>query len=388
MSDTLHTDLHTDPAPHEPAIDAPIEVGDASAVGSAPMSLDSPSRLPAALAIATTFVLLLVLAFALVTGGADGADDDVVVEPTAAPDLAESPISPEPPVPAAEPPAEPAIQPVPVVPSLPDQAPSPVVDVDIPPVAPPAPSGATPPPPTMPPATPQPVLSVQPNISLDPGVLATTVRVENLGDAPLAYEVTNVGDGFDVDAPTGSVAPADHVDLWLTVDAAPVGDGPTPFLRDVVIESTGGDAEVTVDGQVEKPGHVIADFETVPLTDYRSAVTFTNVGGLPMEIVAVDGPGLRLEPLPDQIAAGESIQVDVAICQDHAPLPVLAPTGQPLQFRAVTWLAIDTGPVGAADDVEPVRAQTTISGTSLGWEPLDCSPVVDPPTDELTLSLG
>ncbi len=200
------------------------------------------------------------------------------------------------------------LEPVPVVPSLPDEGPEIAEpDVVIPPVAPPAPSGQQPPVPTSSPAAPQADLSVQATMSLDPGVLATSLRIENVGDAPLDYAVAAVGAGFDVDAPAGTVAAGAHLDLWVTIDATAVDGGPTPFERDIEITSNGGTATVTITGQVEKPGHVIADFESVPLAAYRSTVTFTNVGGLAMAIVAIASPPTLVNVTVERYAASGTL---------------------------------------------------------------------------------
>ena len=294
------------------------------ATGSAPGDSARPPRLLVAAAIAATLFLLLVVMWMLL-GSNDG--DQRASAPAAADAAAELATSDAQTMTGAHG-ADP-VEPVPTVPEIavPDQidldgtvvggspvgAPDPVPEP--PPPGPGAPDPGPPPPPP-----PAPELAAQAGYDLDPGILGVSITLQNEGDAPLAYELLNDGDGYSADAATGEIAPDGLAAIWLDLAVAPDGDGPTPFTRTVEVGSNGGNAEITVSGQVEKPGFLVVEAESVPIVDFRASVGFTNVGGLPLEITDVDAPGLTLSAIPDAIAAGETLTIELALC-DGDPLP-------------------------------------------------------------------
>lgn len=285
-----------------------------------------------------------------------------------------------PPPPAPTPPAPSAIPVSPI-----DDTPAAVT----PPVAPPPnPPPFEPPPPVVPPA-PSGKLIAQAEYALDPGVDAVSVALANQGEVALAYEIVNDGEGFAADVPTGEIAPGDASDVWIQLAITSEGDGPTVFERAIQIESDGGDAVVTVVGQVEKPGFVVAEFESLPLVDYRATVRFTNVGGLPVEIIGVESPGLEHAPVPQEIAANETLELDIAICATGETLPIFAPHPQPVpqppSFTIGSWVSIETR---SGPDAESEVATTTLMAHVPAFTPLDCTPVVDVPTGDIALSLG
>ena len=267
------------------------------------------------------------------------------------------------------------------VPSVPD-SPSPQLPTVVPPAPPSGQSSPLPPPP---PPVPAPVLDVQSSYELDPGVHGVTISLGNTGDAPLTFELANAGDGYTTDAAVGDIDPGGSVDLWLeldvSADGAIDGEGPTPFEREVVVTSNGGDATITVAGQVEKPGFLVPDHASLPLVDYRATVSFTNVGGLPVSITELDAPGFTFGPLPDSIAAGATLEIEVAICSDGAeflPLLINVPIpGWPFPgFRYGGGITVGT--------IEG-SATTELSAQSVVFDPPSCQSVVVGPSDDLTL---
>ena len=137
--------------------------------------------------------------------------------------------------------------------------------------------------------------------------------------------------------------------------------------------SDGGAAAVVVSGQVEKPGHLVAAFESLPFVDYRATVRFTNVGGLPLAITGLDAPGLAYAPLPDEIGAGESLDLEVAICAGGAPLPVLVAHPNPPQpipmFQIASWVTVET---------DANTESTQLHGWTFGFAPPSCETVFEP----------
>ena len=279
----------------------------------------------------------------------------------------------------------PGLEPVPTVPDI-GAVPVPTVPSSqapqTPTVIPPAPpSGQTSPPPPPPPPTPTPVLHVQPSYRLDPGVHGVTISVANTGDAALTFALANVGEGYTTDAPAGDLEPGTSADLWLDLDVAPEGDGPTPFERTIKVTSTGGDATISITGQFEKPGFLVPDHASLPLVDYRATVSFTNVGGLPVTITQLDAPGFTYGPLPDTVEAGETFTIDVAICAADADLlPVFASVPIPgLPFPGFRYGGEVT--VGTVEG----SATTELSAMTPVFTPPTCDPVVVSPTADLTL---
>ena len=277
----------------------------------------------------------------------------------------------------------------PVVSTVPERTLAPVEPTPVvpPPIAPPV----VPPVETSPPGPPPSaaVLVVQPAYTLDPGVHGVAIRLANHGDLTLDFSIDNDGDGFSADRPSGTIAPASSEDIWIDLDATSDGDGPTPIEQVVHVVSNGGEAAVTIDGQVEKPGHVIAEFADVPVVDNRATVRFANVGGLSVEITGVDAPGLRVAPLPERIGAGQTLEVDVAFCAGDGLPPIYVPLPQPQSpgphpptFLVGSWVALETV-AGSAD--EAVIARTELRAVVTAFVPLDCSPVVETPVDELAL---
>lgn len=278
------------------------------------------------------------------------------------------------------------------VPTVPDVGAVPVPSVphspspQVPPVVPSAPpSGQSSPPPPPPPPVPAPVLDVQPSYQLDPGVHGVTISLSNTGDATLAFELADVGDGYTTDVASGDVDPGASVDLWLDLDVsgdvAPESGGPTPFERVVHVSSNGGDATITIAGQVEKPGFLVPDHASLPLVDYRATVSFTNVGGLPVVITELEAPGFTTGPIPDSVAPGETLEVEIAICADDAELlPVLVSVPIPgAPFPGFHYGGDIT--VGTVEG----SATTELSTTSLLFDPPSCQPVVVGPSTDLTL---
>ena len=277
------------------------------------------------------------------------------------------------------------VQPVPTVPDI-GAVPVPSVphspSSQLPTVVPPAPpSGQPAPPPTPPAPVPTPVLDVQSSYELDPGVHGVTISLTNTGDASLTFELANAGDGYTTDVAVGEIDPGASVDLWLDLDVAPDGDGPTPFERVVDVSSNGGHATITIAGQVEKPGFLVPDHASLPLVDYRAIVSFTNVGGLPVVITQLDAPGFTTGPIPDSVAPGETLDVEVAICADDADLlPVLINVPIP----GAPFPGFHYGGEITVGTVEG-SATTELSATSLLFVPPSCQPVVVGPSLDLTL---
>ena len=256
------------------------------------------------------------------------------------------------------------------LPPLPDpeseDIPLPPPDPDLPDLPPPAPVTG-------------PSLSVTEHYTLDPGVHATSVALTNDGEDDLQYEIVNDGDGFDATSnETGTIEPGGVVDVWIELDVVAEGDGPTPFSRTIEVESNGGNTTITIEGQVEKPGFLVAEFESIPLVDYRATLRFTNVGELPVELTGGEAPGLTLVPLPDSIAGGETLEVDVAICAG-ADLPVFFATPIPPNplpmFHFASWVTLETA-AGSAT--------TSVAGTSIGFFPPSCE-AIDPGVGDITL---
>ena len=265
---------------------------------------------------------------------------------------------------------------VPTLDPLPDDAsePGPFPAVEDEPLPPPDPQLPDLPPPG--PPSNGASLSVTSHYQLDPGVDAVSIALANDGEADLHFEIANDGDGFDATVnESGTIEPGGVADVWIELEVTAEGEGPTPFSRIVEVESDGGDATVTIDGQVEKPGVLVAEFESIPLVDYRATLRFTNLGGLPIELSAVDAPGLTLAPLPDAVAAGETLELEVAICDDGAP-PVFFTTPIPANplpmFHFASWVTLET-PAGTAT--------TSVAGTSIGFFPPSCDPVEPGPGD-------
>lgn len=316
--------------PNEPLSAASTGISDSVAAsarvaaGSAPSGPAGPPRLLVAAALGATLFLLLVVVWMLL--GSNGGD-----QPASAPAAdgapAALPTSDTQTVTGAD--GADRVEPVPTIPEIavPDQVDlagtvvggSPVgVPDPVPEPPPPGPGAPDPGPP--PPPPPAPDLAAQADYELDPGIVGVSITLQNEGDAPLAYELLNDGDGYSADAPIGEIAPDGLAAIWLDLAVAPDGDGPTPFTRTVEVGSNGGSAEITVSGQVEKPGFLVVEAESVPIVDFRASVGFTNVGGLPLEITDVDAPGLTLSAIPDAIAAGETLTIELALC-DGDPLP-------------------------------------------------------------------
>jgi hypothetical protein len=127
----------------------------------------------------------------------------------------------------------------------------------------------------------------------------------------------------------------------------------------------------------------------LPLVEYRATLRFTNVGGLPVEIVGLDAPGLWYAPVPDEIAAGATYELDVAVCEGGAPLPIIIPHPQPFPnlptFTIGSTVVLET----LADPAdEPTTAETTVLGDVDVIDPLDCTPVIAVPSVDLTIQLG
>ena len=348
-------------------------------------------RTIAAAVAATIALLIAAVAFLATRSSSDVAAD---AAPTiSAPQVASSAPDPSPTVSGPSPTVE-AIDPPPVVesaPAPPGAGPSPVPTVDPvgpatpPSVVPPAPSGGnSSPPPTPAPPLPAPELQVQLAYELDPGVHGVTISLHNQGDAILDYELTNVGDGYQTAEPAGQLDAGASSDVWIDLDVAPDGDGPTPFERTVEIASNGGDATITVTGQVEKPGHLVADHLSLPLIDHRATVSFTNVGGLPVSITEIDAPGFTWELLPDEVAAGDTLELDVAICADDADqLPILenVPVPGPHDgFAVLGWEFGGDFTVGTDHGTSTVE----LTAASVDFDPPSCEPIVMVPTFELT----
>ncbi|MEL6891218.1 MAG: hypothetical protein AAFP84_06465 [Actinomycetota bacterium] len=270
-------------------------------------------------------------------------------------------------------PRAPADREVPAGPESPVDAPDPVAE-------PPAPSGpANTPEPE--PQAPAPMLAAQATYELDPGVTGLSITLQNQGDAALEYDLLNVGDGYTADVPVGEIDAGGLASIWLDLDVSPAGQGPTPFTRIVEVDSNGGTADITISGQVEKPGFLVVEADSVPLVDFRATVAFTNVGGLPLQITDVAAPGLTLSPIPDAIAAGETLEIELALCNGD-PLPPGSfsyphPTTPGMlihQLAAHVHLTTD------------VNAEVvTLSGTVVQLDRPSCEPVVAVPTNDLVL---
>lgn len=226
------------------------------------------------------------------------------------------------------------------------------------------------------PLAPSPVLDVQEHYSLDPGEDTLTAVFQNQGDAPLEFDLTNDGDGFNAAPAEGEIEPGDWTDVAITVDIPdPVGAGPTPFTQILDVVSNGGSTTLAIDGQVETPGHLVADMVQVALVDYRATVSFTNDGGLELDLTGVEAPGLTLGPVPSSIAAGDTVELELAVCGNDAPLPVKVPhavQGQSLPlYQLAGWVTLETSE----------NSETTqVTGTTWGFFPPSCEPV-DPGPD-------
>lgn len=233
----------------------------------------------------------------------------------------------------------------------------------------PPPAVAPPMPPAPEPPAPAPVLGGQLEYELDPGVDNLTVTLTNEGDAPLAFSI-DVTDDFSVDASTGEIPAGGNHDLWVELSVEAVGDGPTLFDVPIAVTSDGGDATIEISGQVEKPGYLVADFADLPLVDHRGVVSFTNVGELPIEIIGFDAPGITTAPIPDQVAAGTTWELEIAICADTTIEPELL------------W-SLD-GTVGhryaSSVTVETATSESTTTVSSFAADvPLpSCEAVIDP----------
>lgn len=337
---------------------------------------DRDSRVPIGIALVTTLALVAVIVVALATRGGAGEQPDSPAGSTTT--STASPTGPAATLPGPEV-IDATERPAPNLPTpLPDAGGSGSAPSN------PGGSGWSPtpvPPPPPPPPGPEPLLAAQGTYALDPGVLGLTIVLENDGDAPLHYELANAGDGYQVPADaTGEIAPGAVHDIWIDLDVAPEGDGPTTFTRTIEVTSDGGARSITVDGQVEKPGHLEAVLVSKPFVDYAATVELRNVGGLALDITGVDHPGLEIGPLPDQIAAGETIEVDVKICATVADqLPVFVapppfPAGLPYQYATTFELETDQS-----------SAATTLTGSGPVFDPPSCTPVVTGPG---TLTLG
>ncbi|MEM9038712.1 MAG: hypothetical protein AAGD33_02325 [Actinomycetota bacterium] len=354
---------------------------------------DTVDRRTIAAAVAATIALLIAaVAFFATRGSSDVAADTAPTTPapevaSSAPDAAPTVTRPSPAVEAIDPPPV-----VDLAPTPPSAGPSPVPTVDPvgpatpPAVVPPAPSGGnSSPPPTPTPPLPSPELQVQTTYELDPGVHGVTISLHNQGDAVLDYELTNVGDGYQAAEPAGQLDAGASADVWIDLEVSPDGDGPTPFERTVEIASNGGDAMITVTGQVEKPGHLVADHLSLPLIDHRATVSFTNIGGLPVSITEIDAPGFTWALLPDEVAAGETLELDVAICADDADqLPVLENVPVPGPIDGFAVLGYEFGghfTVGTDHGTSTVE----LMATSVDFDPPSCEPIVMVPAFELTL---
>ena len=240
----------------------------------------------------------------------------------------------------------------------------------------------------MPPA-PAGELVAQAEYLLDPGVDAVSIVLSNQGDLDLTYEIVNDGEGFSADQPAATIAAGASTNVWIELDVTAADPGPTLFEQVVNVESDAGDATVTISGQVEKPGFVIADFDSVPFVDFRATLRFTNVGGLPVQIVGLDAPGLTTAPIPDEIAAGETYELEVAICEGGAPIPTIVPLPQPIplppKFIIGGWVELETQ---TAPDAEPTVARIDLQAMVLSFDPPDCTPVVVAPVGDITFDLG
>jgi hypothetical protein len=331
-----------------------------------------PSRPLVLLAALATAVLVAALALALAGAGSRGSaapasGSGVEVGSSAAGATTPTSATPS----SGDDPAAASIAPVPPLPDSVDGDAGP--DVVVPPAAPKpvAPTTTTPPPPPEP--STGPVLVAQDEYELDPGVDEVTITLQNQGTATLHYDITNDGDGFQAASTSGEIEAGGAADVLIEIDIAPGGDGPTPFELTVHVASDGGGAAVVIRGQVEKPGHLVAEFESLPFVDYRATVTFTNVGGLPLAIAGLDAPGLSYAPLPDEIGAGESLDVEVAICAGNEPLPVFVAHPNPPQpvpmFQVATWVTLET---------EANTESTQLHGWTFGFAPPSCETVFEP----------
>lgn len=378
------------PSPTESDSTSPaIATGTATPAVILPESRPAPNRAAIASSVIATLVLLATIAFVVFRSNGT---ETAAPGPTASPSVAAGAESTVPDVAAASTSTDAAgggsavaVSTAPTVPAGPAIT-SPALDVTPPmvpaPVEPPAPSPVDTLPPVEPPA-PVGELAVQADYVLDPGVDAVSVLLSNSGDRALSYEISNDGAGFTADQPAGVIDPGGSENVWIDLDLVAEGDGPTPFEQVVQITSDGGDAAVTISGQVEKPGFVIAELEDMPIVDYRATVKFTNVGGLPVEITGIEAPGLTFGLISDQIAAGETIDVDVLVCASAGPLPINTPFGSSTLIGSAVTLETVGGP-----DVEPQLNTTKLLGPVDSFEPLDCSPMVDVPVGGLAISLG
>lgn len=344
---------------------------------------DSSNRGAVIAAVIATVVLFAAMGLVLVRG----AESSTAATPSPTEQPSVVPIS-------TTPPTSPQINPEPTVPVVPvppsitappvDTTPPVVPEPVAPPVAPPVETI----PPVVPPG-PAGELAVQADYVLDPGVDAVSIVLSNHGDLELNYEIVNDGEGFNADQPAGAIDAGASANVWIALDLVSDGDGPTLFQQAVVVESDGGDAVIAISGQVEKPGFIVAEFESLPIVDYRATVRFTNLGGLPVDIVGLEAPGLRYAPIPEQIAAGETLELDVAVCDGGAPLPIMIPMVQPFpappKFAIGSSVTLETV---AGPDAEAQVNSTNLLGNVDTFEPLDCSPIVAVPVGDITIALG
>lgn len=346
----------------------------------------APHRGAVIAATVATIALIVTILFVVVSNdepseassAAPGGSADLVLSP---PDLTAATTGP----PAAGP-NESTLPLQPAAPTITVPAPDTTPPAVPPAVAPPAVAPPVEPPPPVQPPPPSGELAVQASYELDPGVDALSVALTNQGDLALAYVIINEGSGFTADQPVGNIEPGASVDVWVDLDLASNGDGPTKFEQVVEIQSDGGDASVAISGQVEKPGSVIAEFATLPLIDYRATLQFTNVGGLPVDIVGLEATGLRFSPVPQQIAAGETLELDVAVCAGGPSLPIIIPRPQPQPnpptFTIGSKIVLETL---ADPDGDPTIVETLVLGDVDVITPLDCSPVIAVPAFDLTI---
>ena len=329
-------------------------------------------RARVAAGVATVVLIAAVIAFFATRAGSSPTDPAAeppteVTAPTATPPAVSDlviPVAPD--VPPVADVAPPVVAVVPDPEPTGGATPPEVPDVDVlepPPVVnPPVPPAPEPPAPAA-------LLGAQLQYELDPGVDNLTVTLANEGDAALTFSVAG-GDDFTVDTADGEIAAGDTFDLWVELSVVADGDGPTPYEVPIDVASNGGDLTIVVSGQVEKPGYLVADYADLPLVDHRGVVSFTNVGELPIEIVGLDAPGITTAPIPDEVAAGETWEMEIAICADTTLEPELTWTldGQ-VGFRYDSWVTVET----------PTSESTTTVSSFGSSEPLpSCEAVVDP----------
>lgn len=338
---------------------------------------DEPARAWVVAAVLATAVLLGAIAWTIARPDrAVAPPASATADPTA---TSHVPTSPSVVVPEVQP--VDTLTPVEVVPTPIDTDIAEADPVAVPPAA-PEPPTTQPPVETVPPPVAAPELVAQTTYELDPGVHGVSISIANQGDAPLSFSIANDGDGFAADTPSGSIDVGGQASIWIDLDLPVAGEGPTPFERVVEVTSDGGDASITVTGQIEKPGFLVVEAPSVPLVEFRATVRFTNVGGLPLEIAEIVAPGLTLSPVPDEIGPGETLEIDVAMCAND-PLPpgyVVVPNpAQPLQqlYQVTTHVVVVT-------DVN--ADQAVLQSTTAHFDRPSCQPDVELP--EPVISLG